>query len=263
MFLILRVIVIVLLVVIPRAFAQTDSVVRIRHTMTLAPSPSDVENPTVVRSVYYIHSTMRRVDSIDAAGKITFTKINNCETRRGLIVDPSSHEYRALKLPRVWSDAEMRDYINKHPADAIRIESRTVETGERKVILGLTARHFVTTVERPTKNGTGATETIDAWYVEHQRVECDTTTVLPGELSGALLVDYPELPDVHHVGPVPTGLAVQVHDTIKWVGGRNGATGKTLTSERVVESVSDTPLVSKTFEVPAGFRENADLLKAR
>jgi hypothetical protein len=204
---------------------------------------------------------MRRIDSVDASGKVTFTKINNCATRAGLIVDPSSREYRALKLPRVWTDAELRDYISKHPADAVRIESRTVDTGERREILGLRAKHFVTTIERPSKNGTGGTETVDAWYVEHQRVECDTTATFPGELSGALLVTYPELADVHHVGPVPMGLAVQVRHTIKWVGDKYGAGGKTMTGERVVESISDSSLDSKTFEVPTEFRENPRLLK--
>jgi hypothetical protein len=84
---------------------------------------------------------------------------------------------------------------------------------------------------------------------------------LPEELSGALLVTYPELADVHHVGPVPMGLGVQVHHTIKWEGDKYGARGKTMTSERLVESISDLPLDPKTFEIPTGFRENPRLLK--
>lgn len=263
MFSILRLPVISLLVVAAPLFAQTDSTVRMRHTMTLIPSAANVENPTVVRSAYYVHSTMRRIDSVDATGKVTFTKINNCATRSGLIIDPSSREYRAVKLPRLWTDEELRDYISKHPANAVRIESRTVDTGERRVMLGLTAKHLVTTVERATLNGTGGTETIDAWYVEHQQVECDTATALPEELSGALLLTYPELADVHHVGPFPMGLAVQVGYTIKWIGDKYGAGGKTMTGERVVESISSSPLDPKTFEIPAGFRENPDLLKPR
>ncbi|HVP42692.1 MAG TPA: hypothetical protein VMS96_04640 [Terriglobales bacterium] len=212
--------------------------------------------------MYYVHSTMRRIDSVDAAGKVTWTRINNCATRTGLISDPTTRQYRALKLPRLWTDADLRDYISKHPADAVRIESRTVDTGERKAILGLTARRFVTTVERPTNNGTGGTETVDAWYVEHQQVECPSMTALPGELGGALVVTYPELADVHHVGPVPIGLAVQVRHTIKWIGDKYGA-GKTMISERVVESITDSRLDPNTFEIPAGFHENPGLLKPR
>lgn len=227
----------------------------------VAPSSPDVENPTTLRSTYFMHSMMRRIDSVDATGKVAFTKINNCSTRAGLILDPSSREYRTIKLPRVWTDAELQDYVRKHPVDAVRIESRTVDTGERRVIFGLKAKHFVTTIQRPSKNGTSGIESVDAWYVEHQQVECDTTATLPGELSGALLVTNPELADVHHVGPVPMGLAVQVLHTIKWAGDKYGAGGKTMTSERVVESISDSPLAPKTFEVPMGFRENPRLLK--
>lgn len=243
------------------AFGQTDSTVRIRHTMTLAPARPNEENPTVVRSVYYLNSSMRRIDNVDENGKITFTKINNCETRVGLIVDPSSREYRALKLPRMWTEQQFRDYVDKHPSDAVRIESRTVDTGEKRVMFGLTARHFITTVERPTKNGIGGSETIDGWYVEHEEVGCQNGLAFPREESGAILVTYPELVNPHHVGPVPTGLAVELTDTINWIGGRHGMNGRTMKSERIVESISDAPLDSRTFDVPAGFRENPQLLK--
>jgi hypothetical protein len=158
----------------------------------------------------------------------------------------------------VWTEQQLRDYISKHPADAVRIESRTVDTGEKKGILGFTARHFITTVERPTINGIGGSETIDGWYVEHERVEC---SALPLFELGAMLVSYPELPDAHHVGPVPTGLAVQVTDTIRWAGGKYGASGRTIKSELTVESIDDSLLDPKIFDIPAGFRENPQLLK--
>jgi hypothetical protein len=58
-------------------------------------------------------------------------------------------------------------------------------------------------------------------------------------------------------------LSVQVIDTIKWTGEKYGATGKTMKSERIVESILDSPLDPKTFDVPTGFRENPELLKPR
>ena len=115
---------------------------------------------------------MRRIDSLDATGKVIFTKINNCATRSGLLVDPVSREYRAIRLPGLWTEQQLRDYIDKHPADAVRIESRTVDTGEKRAILGLTAKRFITTIERSTQNGVGGNETIDGWYVEHEQLEC-------------------------------------------------------------------------------------------
>lgn len=231
--------------------------------MTLTPARPNEENPTVIRHVYYVRATIRRIDTLDGNGKITFTKINNCANRSGIILDQSRREYRNVKLPRLWSAQQLRDYVEKHPADAVRIDSRTVYTGEKKVILGLTARHFITTVTRPTKNGIDGSETIDGWYVEHEQLECQNEFGLAPELSGAMLVTYPELPDTHHVGPIPAGLAVRVTDTIRWTGGKYDASGRTLKSERTVESISDAHLDPKIFEIPAGFRENPELLKLR
>jgi hypothetical protein len=161
--------------------------------MTLTPPRPDEEDPTIIRSVYYVHSNRRRI---------------------------------------------------KHPANAVRMESRTVDTGEKKVIFGLTAKPFITTIQRPTKNGVGSAETIDAWYIEHDPIECSTVELL-SELSGAMLVTYPELPDAHHVGPVPTGLAVELTVTTRWTGGKYGEDGRTMRSERIVESISDSPLDQK------------------
>jgi hypothetical protein len=142
---------------------------------------------------------------VDEIGKIIFTKIDNCADRSGLILNQSSREYLTLKLPPLWTEQQLREYIEKHPADAVRIDSRTVYTGEKKTIFGLIAKHFITTVERPTKNGIGGSETVDGWYVEHEQLECQNVVALPPELSGAILVNYPELADTHHVGPIPTG----------------------------------------------------------
>jgi hypothetical protein len=243
---------------------QTDSTVKVRHTMTLIPSRPDEENPTITQTIYYLHAAIRRIDTLDAGGRITFTKINNCEKRSGIIVDQSSRQYRNLKLPQLWNEQQLREYIGKHPADAVRIESRTVDTGEKKVIFGLMARRFITTIERPTKNGIGGSETIDGWYVEHEPLECQVFGALPlglTELGGAILVTFPEIPDPHHTGPIPPRLPVQVTDTIKLTGGKYSASGQTMKSERIVESISDSSLDPKTFEIPTGFRENSRLLR--
>jgi hypothetical protein len=243
---------------------QTDSTVKVRHTMTLIPPRPNEENPTITRTIYYLHAAMRRIDTLDADGRIIFTKINNCESRSGIIVDQSSRQYRNLKLPQLWNEQQLREYIGNHPSDAVRIESRTVDTGEKKVIFGSIARRFITTIERPTKNGISGSETVDGWYVEHEQLECRGSGALPlglTELGGAILVTFPEIADPHHTGPIPPLLPVQVTYTIKWTGGKYGANGQIMKSERIVESISDSSLDPKTFEIPRGFRENSGLLR--
>ena len=242
-------------------FGQTDSTIRVKHTISLIPASASVENPDTMRRVYYLHPSVRRIDSLDTDGKVTFIKINNCASRSGIIADPRSREYRTLKLPKPMTEQQLRDYIDKHPADAVRIESRTVDTGEKKTLFGLTAKHFVTTIERPVKNGVSGSEKIDGWYVDHEQLECEKAEALPVELRGLILADFPEIPDTHHTGPIPPGLPLQVTDTIKWRGGKHGASGETRKSEVIVESISDSPLDTKTFEIPVGFRENSGLLR--
>jgi hypothetical protein len=242
-------------------FGQTDSTIRVKHTISMIPARADEENPSIIRSVYYLHPSARRIDSLDTDGKITFIKINNCASRSGIIADPRSREYRSLKLPRPMTEQQLRDYIDKHPADAVRIEIRTVDTGEKKILFGLTAKHFVTTIERPVKNGVSGSEKIDGWYVDHEQLECEKGDALPAELRGQILTNFPEIPDTHHMGPIPPGLPLQVTDTIKWKGGKHGTSGETMKSEVIVESISDSPLDTKTFEIPVGFRENSGLLR--
>lgn len=240
-------------------FGQTDSTVKVKHTITVFPAMANVENPSITRSVYYLHRAMHRIDSLGTDGRVRFTKINNCAIRSGTIVDQSSREYRTVKLPRPMTERQLRDYIDKHPADAVSIESRTVDTGEKKIFLGLTAKHFVTTIERQLMNGVSGSEKIDGWYVDHEQLECEKDSALPVELRGLMLTDFPEVPDTHHTGPIPPGLPVQVADTIKWTGGKHG--GETMKSERIVEFISDSPLDAKTFEISADFRENDGLLR--
>ena len=74
---------------------------------------------------------------------------------------------------------------------------------------------------------------------------------------GTALVDYPDLAEFHHSGPLPTGLPVKLRLTSKRAG-KNGIL-RTITIEKTVEDLSDSPLSPSLFELPKGLHENPQL----
>lgn len=138
----------------------------------------------------------------------------------------------------------------------MRVESRTIDTGEKKTFFGIEARRLITTNERA---GSAGKETIDGWYVDRKSVG-EMCRIAEKPLPTHYLVEttlaaYPEVADVHHTGPMPSGLAMSLTFT------STAAQGQIVKSERVVEEYSEAPLKDSFFELPTGLRENPKLLK--
>lgn len=64
--------------------AQADVMVKVRSVITVTPSNPDVENPSIVRTVYYVHGKMRRRDSIDRSGSIVMDADHGLRTEHWL-----------------------------------------------------------------------------------------------------------------------------------------------------------------------------------
>jgi len=210
---------------------------------------------------------MRRKDSLESGTMASFSDIANCDTRTGYLIDLVAHEYQNYKLVKFWTMAELEGYLQKNSQDAVQIESTTVDTGERQMFFGRSAKHFITTTRRPPdKNNPGGEETIDAWYIDHEPPDknCAPEYVRtePYYVIGTALVLYPQLARFHHTGPVPAGLKVKVI-YIHRVTGTKNSPDRILTLEETVEELSDSPLNPSLFELPAGFHENPHLLKAK
>lgn len=229
------------------------------------PSPKE-QNPVVLRSVYYRREGMRRKDSLREDGARSISSIANCETGTGFLIDVTPGEYRSYKVVKFISPSQMQEYVQKHPEDLVRVESRTIDTGERKTFFGHEAKHFITTV-KPAGNGGGGEEITDGWYIEHERPDnnCspEFTRSDPFYVIETMLAIYPKLAQFHHSGPLPTGLAVKVTRTIKFAGDDNGMPVRMLTSEKTVEDLSDSPLNPSLFQLPSGLRENSKLFRAQ
>jgi hypothetical protein len=155
----------------------------------------------------------------------------------------------------------LNDYLKKNPQHTVQVDSQTIDTGERKIFFGYPAKHMVTTIKRTRdENSGGGEETVDGWYIDHESPDNNCAPDYGRSdiyyLVGTVLVSYPDIAQFHHTGPLPTGLAVKLRRSVKLAGTKDGAPGRTVTIERDVEDLSDTPLSPTLFELPSGFHEN-------
>jgi hypothetical protein len=218
------------------------------------------------RYLYYRRGTMRRRDSIDSKGASSIITIANCETKSGFLINPIAREYRTYKVVKFFSDAQLAAYLKEHPGNAVPVESHTVDTGERKTFFGHPAKHFITTIKRPrSKDNGGGEESIDGWYIDHERPDNNCAPdYTANQLSYWLptgLVTYPDVPQFRHTGPLPAGLAVKLIHTIKFVGSESNAADQTFATEETVEDLVDSSVQPSLFELPSGFHENSQLFR--
>jgi hypothetical protein len=241
---------------------HSDMMMRVRSVMTTSSAPGNVQNPSTHLNTYYRYGTMRRKDSAVGGATPSFAEIADCKKRTGFFIDLKAHEYRTYKLVRFWPEAQLQEYVQKNSVKEVRVESRTVDTGERKEFFGHSAKHLITTIKRAADgSASGGEEIIDGWYIDHELPDNNCTPEFarrePMYVIGTGLVQYPELPQFQHSGPLPTGLAVVLIRTVK-----DSRMGQAITMEETIEDLSDSPISPSLFEVPSGFHENPQLLRS-
>ncbi len=243
---------------------QADTMIRTRTVITDSVDNPQVANPSITRNVQYRHGNMRKEENLGTGTTPSIENIANCETKTGFLIDLSAHEYRTYKVVRFASKAQRSEYLQKTGKSAVQLESQTVDTGERRVFFGHQAKHLITNTKRREGKITIGEEIIDGWYIDHELPDrhCAPDFVRSEEyyLIGTALVDYPDMAEFHHVGPLPAGLAVKLKVTHRAATTKDGGTGRTITVEKIVEDLSDAPLSDSLFELPKGFRENPALL---
>ena len=245
---------------------NADTMIKIRSVITDNGARADVQNPGTTRSVYYRSGAMRNKDSRGDKTAASFSSIANCDTKTGFLIDLNAREYRTYMVVKFWPITQLQDYLQKNPEHAVPVESHTVDTGERRTFFGHPAKHLVTTNRRgPDKSSSGGEEILDGWYIDHEGPDNDCAPDYvhsePYYAIGTTLVTYPDVAQFHHTGPLPTGLAVKLTYTFKLAPAKDGSPGRTMTDERTVEDLSDSPLRPSLFELPSGFHENPQLLR--
>ena len=244
--------------------ARADTMVKIHTVTTDSGAPRNVQNHNEYRDVLYRSGTMRRKDRLAEGATLLMSDIANCATGSGFLIDSEAHEYRSYKVVKFGTTAQLDDYRQKNPQDVVQVESKTVDTGERRTFFGHLAKHFVTTTKRLAdgKNA-GGEETTDGWYIDHEtadnRCAPDYVHTDPFYVIGTGLVMLPQIAHFNHSGPVPSGLAINLTVTHKLTGNK-GTADRTITTEETVEELSDSPLSPSVFQLPSGVHEKPLLL---
>jgi hypothetical protein len=234
---------------------RADTTLRVRTVIHDSAARADVENPNVDSTIYYRRKEMRRKDT----GEGSLSSIANCTTRTGVLIDSAAREYRTYKVMRFWNEQQLRD-LQKSRSSVVQVESKTIDTGERKMFFGHPAKHFITTIRRAVQDKNGGEDILDGWYIDHEVADnnCapDYAHHDPFYVLGTALVMYPEIAQFKHSGPMPEGLTVMLTRTVRY------ATGGTVTVQETVEELSDSPLPETLFKLPTGFRENHELWRS-
>jgi len=190
-------------------------------------------------------------------GSASIAMIGQCDHRRTMLLSSEHKTYAYMPIapaapastPRLGTVAVTSSHVVPG-REEILIDA--VDTGERRQLGGLTARHIVTTT-KTTITGeippTVRTRVQDGWYVDLPPLDCierTGETVAYSLVSGGIAGVVPAPPHVTVRGRVKPGVALIETDRVT---GPEGAWEQTT---ELVE-ISSAPLDPAMFDVPAGY----------
>ena len=199
-----------------------------------------------------------RERSVNVPGAATFALVAQCDRRRMMLLNPAYKTYGYLPIETsapVTTPRRGVMTISASGAGAGREEVviDAVDTGERRQLGGLTARHIVTTTT--TTDGKSPapirTRVQDGWYVDLPPFGCIEQ---PGEMVSYSLVSGGiggVIPAPAHVtvrGRAKAGIALIETDRT------TEQEGRTWEQRTELVEISSAPLDAALFDIPAGYR---------
>lgn len=203
--------------------------------------------------------------------------ITRCDLGQTFELNLDSSQYVSAPYPpkpltkaQIKAEGLDRQRIIWSEKPLVRIEIKTVDTGERKQLFGSTARHVVTTRTQIPLEGSHSqpAETIeDGWYIDlDQQISCDPDYMRKSRAYGSefslvapvsRVAPQPiEKPEFVKVGEPETGFALE--EVVTSDDAYKSADGTTKQarsqSEMVVTELQQGPLDPALFEVPHGFK---------
>ncbi len=193
--------------------------------------------------------------------------IQRCDLARSFGLDTNTRDYSAKEYPPkpITREAEPDWDTSKLPA--YRVETTTVDTGEREEIFGQRARHVITTTKTTPLGDTKGERSIsveDGWYIDYDpRISCD-----PSPPAGPKVHDFGWFYKGVHRWPTDKIENVQIgeRETGLFVRGKQDSKNTTITGTgsssvnvtlsnafQVTESYKG-PLSPALFEVPTEFK---------
>ena len=196
--------------------------------------------------------------------------VRRCDLDRVLVLHPAERTYDARPLRMTLNGLERfavslrrRDQEPLTAATLI-VETTTVDTGERKMAFGHSARHVITTRrDIPAGHAGAAGETVtDGWYIDLEtRPACEREQSGRAVLVG--VVSSPNQPRASRprvtfkdIGNPETGFAIETSTT--WHASAPDADQQvhSIVTHTVVTEVSAQQLNGRLFEVPEGYRSS-------
>jgi hypothetical protein len=199
-------------------------------------------------------------------------RIERCDLNRMFVLDLQRRTYLAAPL-RPGLNAIERVALSVHQTSQAKdgpeivVETTTVDTGERKMAFGYSARRVLTTRRQIQKGESDLTdETLtDGWYIDLetrpgcQRAENGARAVLIGSVRPAGGRNNPPRVTFNDVGKREEGFAIETKVTWPSAGkGENTAPPPAI--HMVVTDVARQALPPDLFEVPSGFRSTDGIL---
>ena len=223
----------------------------------------------------YVQGDRRRIEQRGSQGMVYgpwIATITRCDLGQMFDLNLADREYEAHPIPKFPTLEERRANAAKQPKPSkppepnLRIEIKTVDTGERKQIFGYAARHVITTTKETPLGSLkrDPSESVrDGWYIDLDRtISCDqkrpdgNVVAFGFATVGGSGTDIP-VPTASVIGKQETGYPVQLKITAHTTRTLADGTKKEFTnaSETRVTELSSGPLDPALFEVPRGFRQ--------
>jgi hypothetical protein len=224
------------------------------------------------------HSTQQRdsggpTETMDEPSGVFIVR---CDLGQSFILYPQRQECTSADFPPKRLTAEEaagRGLKKPENTDAakptLRIETTTVDTGERKEMFGYSARHVIITRKQIPLEGSNSQpqETVtDGWYIDMERsISCDPKPAGGAKVYGFVFSSAGsaggkqmpiEVPEFVDIGPRETGLSVKVTTASPVIigypdGTRRTSPGLDETAVTVLEKAALDPAL---FEIPDAYK---------
>ena len=210
-----------------------------------------------LNSTTYIKGARQRTEGMG------FTTIYQCDLKRMIQINDKNRTY--LITPYAGTDASkganpQRPGAKARKGGVITYRTTNVDTGERKQVLNLTAKHIKSKTVVEASEGACTSMNMlmetDGWYVD---LPASQSCPTDGSANGFPIDQSDCVDEVRYLtdGPANTGYPVMTTTRIKFNTGANDAAVNLPTSESTQEvtDLSTVKLDPALFEAPAGYTE--------
>jgi hypothetical protein len=208
-----------------------------------------------IQTIQYQKGEWFRIENIGAAGRVMHISILQCNKESSISLDPIRKEYAIIE-PVITKYAEGQAPPSLvFPRILLEVETR--DTGERKMLLGYPARHYITTgksIVGGEGGGGSRSFELDAWYVEWVPTlpRCRVSPLVRGTFESLVEAEW-EQKVIR--GPSPPGFMIkEIHTDWSYVSRPGIPPYKSISTTEILE-LSTEPLDDALFEIPQGYKK--------